>query len=61
MITTLANAVRAAIIAGNTLADIRAEKWAATYRVTTEDVRAAWEAELTRTSLSPSNMYGDGK
>ena len=62
MTTTLANAVRAAIAHGNTLADIRTDKWAETYRVTTEDVRTAWEAELSRASLSPDNMYeGEGK
>ena len=62
MISTLTNAVRAVIAHGNVLADIRADKWAETYRVTTEDVRTAWEAETARASLSPDNMYeGEGK
>ena len=62
MPTTLTNAVRAAIAHGNTLADIRRpDLWAATYRCTTEDVRTAWEIETARASLSPDNMYVEGK
>ena len=62
MTTTLTKAVRAAIQHGNTLANIRADKWAETYHVDTETVRIAWEAELSRISLLPDNMYdGDGK
>ena len=41
MTTTLTNAVRAAIAHGNVLSDIRSDRWALTYDVTTEDVRAA--------------------
>ncbi len=61
MTTTLAKAVRAAIAHGNTLADIRADKWAETYGCLSEDVRITWEAEVSRISLLPDNMYGDGK
>lgn len=52
---TLRNAVRAAIAHENTLGDIRPERWAETYRCTTDDVRAAWENEMTRKSLTPNN------
>ena len=62
MTSTLTNAVRAAIQHGNTLAGIKADKWAETYRVDTETIRIAWEAELSRISLAPDNMYdGEGK
>ena len=61
MTTTLANAVRAAIQHGNTLAGIKADKWAETYGCMSEDVRIAWEAELSRISLLPDNMYSEGK
>ena len=61
MTTTLTKAVLAAIAHGNKLADIRADKWAETYGCLSEDVRIAWEAELSRISLLPDNMYGDGK
>ena len=61
MTTTLTKAVRAAIEHGNKLADIRADKWAETYRVDTETIRIAWEAELSRISLLPDNMYSEGK
>lgn len=52
---SLRNAVRAAIAHENTIHDIRADIWAITYRCSAEDVRAAWEQELTRKSLTPNN------
>ena len=61
MTTTLTNAVRAAIAHGNKLANIRADKWAETYRVDTEQVRTTWEVELSKISLLPDNMYSEGK
>ena len=62
MTATLANAVRADIAIGNTMAGIRPDKWGETYHCTTEDVRTAWEAETARASLPPDNMYeGEGK
>lgn len=54
---TMPNAVRAAIICGNTLADIKLPSWATTYRCGVEDIRLAWEAELTRRSQEPTNQY----
>lgn len=50
-------AVRAAILAENTLADIRLDKWADTYRCGVEDIRQAWDAELSRQSQQPQNSY----
>ena len=61
MIRSLPNAVRAAIAHGNALIDIRPEAWAATYRCTTEAVKAAWEAEMTKHSTKPQNIYGAGE
>jgi hypothetical protein len=50
-------AVSAAIAHGNTLSDIRLPAWAATYRTSEEAIRQAWEAELSRRSLAPSNSF----
>ena len=44
--SSLENAVRTAILHGNTLADIRAPRWAVTYGVTDEEVRAEFERQL---------------
>ncbi len=55
-------AVAAAIAHGNQLTDIRVDRWAATYRCGVEDIRQAWECELTRRSQEPSNQYdSEGK
>ncbi len=61
--TSLHNAVRAAIKHGNALTDIKPERWATTYHVTTEDVRIAWENALTELSRIPTNTceVPDGK
>lgn len=54
---SMPNAVRAAILAGNTLADIRLPRWADTYRTSEEAIRQAWDAELSRQSQQPQNSY----
>jgi hypothetical protein len=55
-------AVAAAIAHDNTLADIRLDKWAETYRCGVEAIRMAWDAELTRRSQEPQNSYdSEGK
>jgi hypothetical protein len=54
---TMPRAVAAAIGCGNGLSDIRLEKWAETYRCGVEDIRRAWEAELSRISRQPINSY----
>ena len=54
---SMPNAVRAAILAENTLSDIRLPAWAATYGCSEESIRQVWEAELTKQSQEPSNSY----
>lgn len=54
---TLPNAVRAAILHENTLADIRLDKWADTYRCGVETIRQEWERQLSIKSQEPSNSY----
>lgn len=54
---TMPNAVRAAIHHGNTLGDINLIRWADTYRCSVEDIRLAWDAELTRRSQEPDNAF----
>ena len=54
---SMPNAVRAAILAENTLSDIRLPAWAATYGCSEESIRQVWEAELSRQSQQPSNTY----
>ena len=55
--SSLTNAVRAAIDHGNAYTDIKADKWADTYRCSTEDVKSAWEAVQTDRSRYPQNSY----
>lgn len=55
--SSLPNAVRAAIDHGNAYTDIRADRWADTYRCSTEDVKTAWETVLTARSQQPQNSY----
>jgi hypothetical protein len=50
-------AVAAAIQHGNALADIRLTAWADTYSTTPERIKDAWDAELSRRSLMPTNSY----
>jgi hypothetical protein len=54
---TMPRAVAAAIGCGNSLSDIRLDKWAATYRCGVEDIRRAWDAELSLRSQHPSNSF----
>jgi hypothetical protein len=54
---SMPNAVRAAILAENTLSDIRLPAWAATYGCSEESIRQAWEAELSRQSQQPINDF----
>jgi hypothetical protein len=54
---SMPNAVRAAILSGNTLADIRLPAWADTYRTSEEAIRGAWEAEMSRQSQQPINSF----
>lgn len=59
---SMPNAVRAAILAGNALADINLCKWADTYSTTPERIKDAWEAELSRVSQRPTNDFeSEGK
>lgn len=55
--TSLANAIRAAIQHGNSLADINVQRWATTFNCGAEDVRRVWELEMSIASQSPSNSY----
>lgn len=54
---TMPRAVAAAIHSGNSLADIKLDRWAMTYHCETEDIRRAWDAELSRVSQQPSNSF----
>lgn len=54
---TMPRAVACAISAGNTLSHIRLDKWAETYRCGVEDIRRAWEAEMTWRSREPTNSF----
>jgi len=54
---SMPNAVRAAILSGNTLADITLPRWAATYGCEPEAIRQAWDAELSRVSQQPINDF----
>jgi hypothetical protein len=54
---TMPRAVACAISAGNTLSHIRIDRWAETYRCGVEDIRQAWDAELSRRSQQPSNSF----
>lgn len=56
-IYSMPNAVRAAILSGNTLADIMLCKWAETYRCEPSAIQQAWEAEMSSRSQEPSNAY----
>ena len=57
MCETMPRAVAAAIHCGNSLSDIRIDRWAETYRCGTEDIRNAWDAELSRVSRQPQNSF----
>jgi hypothetical protein len=54
---TMPRAVAAAINCGNSLSDIKLDRWAATYRCGVEDIRLAWDAELSRVSRHAQNQY----
>lgn len=54
---SMPNAVRAAILSGNSLSDINVCRWASTYATTPERIKDAWEAELSRVSQQPSNSF----
>lgn len=59
---TMPNAVRTALLHENTLADIRLDKWADTYRCGVEDIRAEWERQLSIKSQQPSYDFdSEGK
>jgi hypothetical protein len=53
------NAVRGAIAHDNRLSDINVTRWAEHFDCDADDIRLAWEAELTRTSLTARNAYED--
>jgi hypothetical protein len=50
-------AVRAAILSGNTLADIKLPAWAATYGCEPAAISEVWEQEMTRQSQQPQNDF----
>lgn len=54
-VISLPGACKAAIQHGNTLADIRVDRWAATFACGVEMVRTEWEAALTEMSRQPRN------
>jgi hypothetical protein len=54
---TMPNAVRAAIHNGNTLSDIRLDRWADTYRCGTESIRLEWDRQLSIKSQLPDNSF----
>lgn len=54
---TMPRAVAAAIRCGNSLGDIKLDRWAMTYRCGVEDIRQAWDAELSRVSQRPINDF----
>ena len=54
---TMPNAVRTAILHGNTISDVRLDRWAESYRCGVEDIRQAWEQEMTRQSQQPINDF----
>ena len=54
---TMPCAVRAAILNENTLSDIRLEKWADTYRCSSESIRLEWERQLSLKSQEPDNAF----
>lgn len=55
---SLKSACRLAIQHGNTIQDIKADKWSETYgNCGTEHVRAMFEHELTKLSREPQNAY----
>lgn len=59
---SMPNAVRAAILSGNSLSDIVIPRWASTYCTSEEAIKEAWEAELSRQTQHPINSYEvDGK
>jgi hypothetical protein len=49
--------VAVAIREGNSLSEISVPRWAATYATSEEAVKSAWEDELSRRSLEPSNSF----
>lgn len=59
---SMPNAVKAAIAHGNAISDLNLTRWSETYRCGVEDIREAWEAELSRVSQQPQNTYeSEGK
>ena len=52
---SLRSAADLAVADGNTLANIVVARWAETYRASIEEVRAAFDAALSKQSLTPNN------
>lgn len=52
-------AVRLAVLQKNSTRNIIPQKWADTYRVTTEDVRKEFELAQSEASQEPSNKYDE--
>jgi hypothetical protein len=50
-------AVACAIAHGNSLSEINLMRWGQTYQCEPEAIRQAWEAEISRRSLEPSNSF----
>jgi hypothetical protein len=57
LVYSMPNAVRAAILSGNSLSDIRLCAWAATYGCEPAAISEAWEQEMTRQSQQPINDF----
>ena len=54
---TMPRAVATAIAHGKGINEMNLGRWADTYRCGVEDIRAAWDAELSRVSQSPDNPF----
>jgi hypothetical protein len=54
---SMPNAVRAAILSGNSLSDINLCRWSQTYGCEPAAISEAWEAEMTRQSQQPINDF----
>lgn len=54
---TMPRAVAAAIHAGNSLGDIKLDRWAMTYRCGVDEVRAEWERQMSVKSQAPDNAF----
>ena len=57
LVYSMPNAVKAAILSGNSLSDIRLCAWAATYGCEPAAISEAWEQEMTRQSQQPINAF----